>query len=350
MTSMRKNYVLICHYHNVTDGLFSLAKMLFDVDIHPADGQAPVWHDDVKFYCVKDSTGIPVAYFYFDPYSRPLEKRGGAWVSIVVGRTQALSHDNTSYRLPIVNVVCNQTPPLEGKPSLMTFREVETIFNDFGHALQHMLTKEDEGFVSGDQGIEWDAVELPSSFMENWCYQRGILMSIAKHYETGEDLLEELCTKLLSARTFRAGSLMLRQMRYAAVDLELHSKYIPGGSESIYDVDQRIGKKTNIIPLLPDDKFLCSFSHIFADDYAAGYYSYLWAEVMSYDTFSAFEEAGLDNQEAIKEMRRKFRETVLALGGGKSPLEVFVEFRGRDPSPEALLRYLGLSPAATATC
>ncbi|XP_056699139.1 probable cytosolic oligopeptidase A isoform X2 [Spinacia oleracea] len=334
----------------VTDGLFSLAKMLFDVDIHPADGQAPVWNCDVKFYCVKDPTGCPIAYFYLDPYSRPSEKRGGAWVSLVSGRSRALSRDGKSSRLPIVNVVCNQTPPLGNKPSLMTFGEVEAIFHEFGHALQIMLTKEDEGFVSGSQGIEWDAVELPSSFMENWCYQRNILTGIAKHYETEEDLPEEVCTKLLSAKTFRAGSLMLRQIRYAAVDLELHSEFVPGGSETIYDVDQRISRRTNIIPLLDEDKFLCSFSHIFADSYAAGYYSYQWAEVMSYDAFSAFEEAGLGDLIALKRMGLRFRDTVLALGGGKSPQEVFMEFRGREPSPEAFLRYLGLSPAVVAGC
>ncbi|KAJ8426309.1 hypothetical protein Cgig2_007832 [Carnegiea gigantea] len=282
----------------VTEGLFSLSSMLFDVNIHPADGLAPVWNEDVRFYCVKDSTG--------DPYSRPSEKRGGAWVSLVVGRSCALSIAGTTARLPIVHVVCNQTPPLGDKPSLMTFREVETIFHEFGHALQHMLTKEDEGFVSGNRGMEWDAVELPSSFMENWCYRRAIISSIAKHYETGQNLPEDMCMKLLSTRTFRAGSVILRQMRYAAVDLELHSEYIPGGPESIYEVRQ-----VQLLELIPS-----------GHDYAAGYYSYQWAEVMSYDAFSAFEEAGLDNQKAIEELGRKFRDTVLALGGGKSPLEV----------------------------
>ncbi|XP_074285294.1 organellar oligopeptidase A, chloroplastic/mitochondrial-like [Silene latifolia] len=334
---------------NVMDGLFSLTKTLFDVEIIVADGEAPVWNEDVRFYYVKNPDGNPIAYFYLDPYSRPSEKRGGAWVSLVAGRSRSLSRDGTSCRLPIVNVVCNQTPPLGDKPSLMTFREVETIFHEFGHALQIMLTKEDEVFVSGNRGIEWDAVEVPSSFMENWCYQKSVLTSIAKHYETGEPLSEEVCSKLQSARTFRAASTMLRQMRYAGVDLELHADYIPGGTESIYDVDQRIGRTTNIIPLLPEDKFLCIFSHIFADDYAAGYYSYQWAEVMSYDAFSAFEEAGLDNPKALKEIGRRFRDTILALGGGKSPLDVFVEFRGREPSHEALLRHLGMSPPAAAT-
>ncbi|KAF8411324.1 hypothetical protein HHK36_003871 [Tetracentron sinense] len=156
----------------VMDGLFTLAKMLFEIDIEPADGLAPVWNNDVRFYCVKNSLGNPIAYFYFDPYSRPSEKRGGAWMDEVVARSRALSRDGASARLPIAHMVCNQTPPVGDKPSLMTFLEVETVFHEFGHALQHMLTKQDEGLVSGIRGIEWDAVELPSQFMENWCYQR----------------------------------------------------------------------------------------------------------------------------------------------------------------------------------
>ncbi|KAK7843841.1 organellar oligopeptidase a, partial [Quercus suber] len=244
---------------NVIDGLFSLAKMLFAIDIDPADGLAPVWNEDVKLYCVKDSDGAPMAYFYFDPYSRPSEKCGGAWVSVVVGRSRALSRDGTSSRLPIVHIVCNQTPPLAGKPSLMTFREVEAVFHEFGHALQHMLTKQDEGLVSGNRGIEWDAVELPSTFMENWYYQRDTLRSIAKHYETGESLPEEVCLKLRSARTFRAGSELLRQLRFASVDMELHTKYVPGGSESVFDIDHRVGQKTHLIPLLPEDRLFYYF-------------------------------------------------------------------------------------------
>ncbi|XP_077234064.1 putative cytosolic oligopeptidase A [Tasmannia lanceolata] len=333
----------------VMDGLFSLAKMLFDINIEPADGIAPVWNNDVRFYCVKDSLGNPIAYFYFDPYSRPSEKRGGAWMDEVVGRSRALARDGASARLPVAHMVCNQTPPVGEKPSLMTFREVETVFHEFGHALQHMLTKQDEGLVSGIRGIEWDAVELPSQFMENWCYHRDTLMSIAKHYETGENLPEEVYLKLLAARTFRAGTQSLRQIRFASIDLELHTQYVPGESESLYDIDQRVGKRTQVIPPLLEDRFLCSFSHIFAGGYGAGYYSYKWAEVLSADAFSAFEDAGLDNHEAVIETGHKFRETILALGGGKSPLEVFVQFRGREPSPEALLRHNGLlSVTATA--
>lgn len=331
----------------VLDGLFSLAKTLFGVDIEQADGLAPVWNNDVRFYCVKDSSGNPVAYFYFDPYSRPSEKRGGAWMDEVLSRSRVLSRNGSAVRLPVAHMVCNQTPPVGDKPSLMTFREVETVFHEFGHALQHMLTKQEEGLVAGIRGIEWDAVELPSQFMENWCYHRDTLMSIAKHYETGESLPEDIYLKLLAARTFRAGSLSLRQLRFATVDLELHTKYVPGGPEKIYDVDQRVSKRTQVIPPLPEDRFLCSFSHIFAGGYAAGYYSYKWAEVLSADAFSAFEEAGLEDIKAVKETGNKFRDTILALGGGKAPLQVFVEFRGREPSPEALLRHNGLLPVAT---
>lgn len=330
----------------VMDGLFSLAKMLFDVIIEPADGLAPVWNPDVRFYCVKDSSGNPVAYFYFDPYTRPSEKRGGAWMDEVFGRSRVLAHDGAPVRLPVAHMVCNQSPPVGGKPSLMTFREVETVFHEFGHALQHMLTKQEEGLVAGIRMVEWDAVELPSQFMENWCYQRDTLMSIAKHYETGESLPEEVYLKLLAAKTFRAGSLSLRQLRFATVDLELHTTFIPDGPESIFDVDRRVGERTQVIPVLPEDRFLCSFSHIFGGGYAAGYYSYKWAEVLSADAFSAFEDAGLDNDKAIKETGRRFRETILALGGGRPPLEVFVAFRGREPSPDPLLRHNGLLPAA----
>ncbi|KAK6144282.1 hypothetical protein DH2020_021102 [Rehmannia glutinosa] len=298
-----------------------------------------IWNKDVSFYKVKDSSTTPIAYFYFDPYTRPSEKRGGAWMDVVVGRSSVLSSDNNCPRLPIAQIVCNQTPPTGDKPSLMTIREVEAVFHEFGHALQHMLTKQDEGLVSGNQGIEWDAVEIPSLFMENWCYQRDTILAIAKHYESGETLPEDKCLRILSARTFR-------QLRYACVDLELHSSYVPGGPESIYDVDQKIGKKTHPIPLLPEDRFLCSFSHIFA-------------EVLSADAFSAFEEAGLDNDQSLKEMGYKFRETILALGGGKSPNEVlhnvaldclsrFSWSFGTEPTPNAFLRYNGLLPIIVA--
>ncbi|VFQ70320.1 unnamed protein product [Cuscuta campestris] len=323
----------------VMDGLFKLANKLFGIYAEPADGLAQVWDKDVRFYRVNDSSGSPIAYFYFDPYSRPSEKRDGAWMDEVVGRSRVLSVDGASVRLPVAHMVCNQMPPVGEKPSLMTFREVDTVFHEFGHALQHMLTRENEGMVAGIRGIEWDAVELPSQFMENWCYHRylELLLSLC---------LTNIYKKLLAARTFRAGSFSLRQLRFATLDLELHSRYTPGGSETIFDVDQRVSKKTQVLPPLPDDKFLCGFSHIFNGGYAAGYYSYKWAEVLSADAFSAFEDVGLENEMAVQETGRRFRETVLARGGGKDPLEVFIEFRGREPSPEPLLRHNGLLPAA----
>ncbi|XP_028802844.1 probable cytosolic oligopeptidase A [Neltuma alba] len=329
----------------VMDGLFNLAKTLFDIEIEQADGLAPAWNKDVRFYRVKDSSGSPIAYFYFDPYSRP-EKGQGAWTDEVFARSRVLSRDGTSARLPVANIVCSQTPPVGDKPSLMTFGEVKTVFHEFGHALQLMLTKQDEGLVAGIRGIEWDAIELPSQFMENWCYHRETLMGIAKHFETGKSIPEDIYLKLVAARTFRAGSRSLVQLRYASIDLELHTKYVPGGSESIYDVDRRVSERTQVLPPFPEDRFLCSFSHIFAGGYAAGYYSYKWAEVLSADAFSAFEDAGLDNKTALKETGKRFRETVLALGGGKAPMEVFVLFRGREPTPDALLRDSGLLPVA----
>lgn len=330
---------------NVLDGLFQLAKRLFDTDIVAADGEVPVWHPDVRFFKVLVD-GKPKAYFYLDPYSRPAEKRGGAWMAEVVGQSQLLAPPGADVRLPVAHMVCNQMVPLGDKPSLMTFREVETLFHEFGHAMQHMMTKVKEGMASGIRGIEWDAVELPSQFMENWCYDRKTLYSFAKHYATGEPLPEELYSRLKAAKTYRSGTMMLRQVHFSAIDLELHSRFTPGGDESVFDRDQKVAASTMVMPPYPEDRFLCSFSHIFAGGYAAGYYSYKWAEVLSADAFSAFEEAGLDDERKVQATGRQFRDTVLALGGSVAPAEVFKMFRGREPSTEALLRHNNLLPAA----
>jgi oligopeptidase A len=228
------------------------------------------------------------------------------------------------------------------KPSLMSFREVETLFHEFGHGLQHMLTRVDYADAAGISGVEWDAVELPSQFMENWCYHRPTLLGMSAHYQTGAPLPEDLFDKILAARTFRSGSMMLRQLQFGLTDMELHSNYDPDGSESPFGVQERIGAQTSILPPLPEDRSLCSFQHIFSGGYAAGYYSYKWAEVLSADAFSAFEEAGLDNAERVAQTGRRFRDTVLALGGGRHPMLVFQDFRGREPSPEPLLRHSGL--------
>jgi len=251
--------------------------------------------------------------------------------------------DGEAVRLPVAYVICNQAPPVDGRPALMNFTELRTVFHEFGHALQHMLTRVDYGLASGIRGIEWDAVELPSQFMENWCYHRETLLSLSSHVETGEPLPAELFEKILRARNYRAGSQMLRQVYFSLTDLELHDRYRPGRGESPSDVQRRVADLAAVMKPLPEDRFLCSFAHIFAGGYAAGYYSYKWAEVLSADAFSAFEEAGLDRDDALTATGRRYRDTVLALGGSRAPMEVFTAFRGREPSTEALLRHSGLA-------
>ncbi len=329
----------------VLSGLFNLAHKLFGITITAADGQAPIWNPDVRYFQVANEQNSPIAYFYLDAYSRPAEKRGGAWMNDCISRAKLTDGDGSKVRLPVAYLICNQTPPVDGKPSLMTFGEVETLFHEFGHGLQHMLTTVDYVGASGISNVEWDAVELPSQFMENWCYHRPTLLSLGKHYATGEPLPEHYYQKLLAARTFMSGSGMLRQIHFSWLDLELHSHYIPGGAETIADVRNRLAKTSMVIPPLAADNFLCGFGHIFAGGYAAGYYSYKWAEVLSADAFAAFEDAGLDDHEAIETTGRRFRDTVLSLGGSQHPMEVFTAFRGREPDPSALLRHNGLVAA-----
>jgi oligopeptidase A len=325
----------------VLEGLFGLVHRIFGITVTPADGTAPVWNSDVQYFQIAGENGEVIAHFYLDPYSRPAEKRGGAWMDDCIGRAKT----GGTLRTPVAYLVCNQTPPVDGKPSLMTFREVETLFHEFGHGLHHMLTRVDFAGAAGINNVEWDAVELPSQFMENWCYDRATLFGMARHYETGEPLPEEYYQRLLAARTYMSGSATLRQVYFSTMDIELHHRYMPGGEESIAELRDRIAQTTTVLKPLPEDSFLCSFGHIFAGGYSAGYYSYKWAEVLSADAFAAFEEAGLENDAAIVETGRRFRETVLALGGSQHPMEVFKAFRGREPKTEALLRHSGLKAA-----
>ena len=328
----------------VLDGLFALVRRLFGVAVTPADGDAPVWHPDVRYFRMVDESGTPVASFYLDPYSRPEEKQGGAWMDDCLGRCRM----DGRTRLPVAHLVCNGTPPVGGKPSLMTFREVETLFHEFGHGLQHMLTTVDHADAAGINGIEWDAVELASQFMENWCYHKPTLLGLTAHVETGDPLAEDLFEKIRAARTYRAGSNMLRQLTFGMIDIELHNTYDVSGDTPVFEVQRRIMEDTSVLPPIPEDRTLCAFSHIFAGGYAAGYYSYKWAEVLSADAFAAFEEADLDDEEAVKTTGRRFRDTVLALGGGRHPMDVYKDFRGREPDPEALLRHNGLLDGAGA--
>ncbi|MEZ6132619.1 MAG: M3 family metallopeptidase [Planctomycetaceae bacterium] len=322
----------------VLDGLFSLCHRLFGITVKAAAGKAPVWHSDVTFYEVFDEQGQHIAGFYLDPYSRPENKRGGAWMDDCISREVS----STETRLPVAHLICNGTPPVGDTPSLMTFREVETLFHEFGHGLQHMLTTVDLRDASGISGVEWDAVELPSQFMENWCYHRPTLLGMAVHFQTGNVLPDDLFEKICRARTYRAASTMLRQVQLGMTDMQLHSTFDPDGSETVFDVHARIAQQTSPMPPFPENRFLCSFQHIFAGGYAAGYYSYKWAEVLSADAFAAFEEAGLDNDDAVAATGRRFRDTVLSQGGSRHPMDIYRDFRGREPGTEALLRHNGL--------
>ena len=328
----------------VLQGLFGLCQRLFDIRIIATEpGEAPTWHSDVRYFRVLDgSSGVPLAAFYLDPYSRPGSKRGGAWMDECLGRSISCAGEPV---LPVAYLICNQSPPVADTPSLMTFDEVETLFHEFGHGLQHMLTTVERPQAAGINNVEWDAVELPSQFMENWCYDRATLMGMARHWQTGEPLPEADYQKLLAARTFMGGSATLRQVHLALSDLRLHSVWSPDGGQSPEQLRREVARTTTVLEPIAEDAFLCSFSHIFAGGYSAGYYSYKWAEVLSADAYSAFEEVGLDVEDEIVATGRRFRDTVLSLGGSRSPAEIFEAFRGRPPSSEALIRHSGLAQA-----
>ena len=318
----------------VLAGMFSLVRKIFGVTVEAADGEARVWNPDVRFFKVFDGSKNHIASFFLDAYSRPENKRGGAWMNTVAGRRVTAE----GVRLPVATLTCSFTPPVGEKPSLLSFDETTTMFHEFGHGLQHMLTRIGHADVSGISGVEWDAVELPSQFMENWCYHKETLLGLAKHYKTGETLPAATFEKVKAARSFRAGMIMLRQLGLGLTDIALHTVKDP----DIKAIEKEVAVKTAVIPPLPEDRFLCAFTHIFAGGYAAGYYSYKWAEVLSADAFEAFEEAGLDDPEALAQTGARFRDTVLGLGGSVHPAEVFKAFRGRSPNPKALLRHHGL--------
>lgn len=322
----------------ILQGLFNLCHKLFGVTIVKPEIQPPTWDPHVTYYLIYDESGEQLSSFYLDPFSRPQSKRGGAWTDTCLNRTLI----DGELQLPIAYIVCNSTPPIGKAPPLLTFRELETLFHEFGHALQHMLTKIAIGSVSGTNGIEWDGIEMASKFMENWCYHKPTLRQITSHYQSGKPLPEIVMDQLISARTYNSGFNMLSQLKYSLCDLAIHHDYDPYSTITPFDVWFENSLTTSHLPCLYEDRFLCSFHHIFGGNaYAAGYYSYKWAEVLSADVFQAFMEVGED-WSSLKEVGAKFKETFLELGGSRHPMEVFEMFRGRPSTLEPLLKQFGL--------
>ncbi|MEE3232532.1 MAG: M3 family metallopeptidase [Candidatus Latescibacterota bacterium] len=323
----------------VLSGLFDLCEHLFNVEIEETDVKpSNTWNNSVMFFAVKHNKKS-IANFYLDPFSRPEEKRGGAWMNSCLDRRI----QNGELQTPVVHLICNGTPPVGDQPSLMSFREVITLFHEFGHGLQGMLTTIDHADISGLNGVEWDAVEIASQFMENWCYNKPTLISMTSHIETGQQLPDELFEKIVKARTFQSGMAMMRQLLFGRIDIALHRTFDPDGPETPFDIEKKISEKMSPLKPLEESRFLCSFSHIFSGGYAAGYYSYKWSEVLSSDAFATFEEVGLDNRKKIREVGLRLRDTILSLGGSQDPMEIYQNFRGRQPSTDALLRHSGLT-------
>lgn len=316
----------------VIAGLFAIAERLFAVQIQAAP-DLESYHPDVQAYAVLEQ-GQPRAYFYLDLYARE-NKRGGAWMADARVRRRI---EGDQLQLPIAFLTCNFNPPLAGKPALLTHDEVTTLFHEFGHGLHHMLTEIDVAAVSGINGVAWDAVELPSQFMENWCWTAEGLALISSHVDNQAPLPTNLLDKLLAARNFQSGLMTLRQIEFALFDLEIHRQQDVDFTKVLSILDS-VREVTSVMPPPAWNRFACSFSHIFAGGYAAGYYSYKWAEVLSADAFSAFEQEGIFNAST----GQRFRQAILARGGSKPAGELFRDFMGRDPQPDALLRHSGLA-------
>ncbi len=317
----------------VLGGMFALVERLYGVRIEQ-ERNVPTWHPDVTVYAVREADGTRIGLFYLDPYARE-DKRGGAWMDECVGRRRT----QMGLQNPIAYLTCNFAPPLAGQPALLSHDEVVTLFHEFGHGLHHILTRVDEAAVSGIRGVEWDAVELPSQFMENWCFDGETLKGFARHWQTGEPLPSTLLEKLKASRTFHAALAAVRQLEFALFDLRLHRDYDPASGSRILEVLTQARKEVSVLPPPSWNRMPSSFSHIFGGGYAAGYYSYKWAEVLSADAFAAFEESHF-----AKETGLRFRDTVLGRGGSSEAMDLFVKFRGRKPNMDALLRQNGLAP------
>ncbi len=322
--------------NRVIEGLFKVVERLYGLSIKQIK-EIDVWHPDVQFFEIEDANRQTRGMFYLDLYARP-KKRGGAWMDDCTARRRVADHIQT----PVAFLTCNFTPPADGKVSLLTHDEVTTLFHEFGHGLHHMLTQVDYSGVSGINGVEWDAVELPSQFMENWCWEKEALSLFSGHYETGEPLPDSMLQKMLKAKNFQSGMQMVRQLEFAIFDMRSHAEYNPQLTDQIYQILRQVRDQVSVLVPPAFTRFPHSFSHIFAGGYAAGYYSYKWAEVLSSDAFSLFEEKGIFDSKT----GQQFLNTILEKGGSRKALDLFITFRGRKPKIDALLRHSGMTDDA----
>ncbi|MCF5915002.1 oligopeptidase A [Aeromonas veronii] len=318
----------------VVKGLFEVVKRVFGMKVRERLG-IDTWHPDVRFYDIFDADDELRGSFYLDLYARE-HKQGGAWMDVCLGRRY---RQDGSLQKPVAYLTCNFNGPVDGKPALFTHNEVVTLFHEFGHGIHHMLTRIDVAGVAGINGVAWDAVELPSQFLENWCWESEALAFISGHYETGEPLPADLLEKMLTARNFQAAMQMLRQLEFALFDFRLHQEFDPANSAQIPALLDEVRSQVAVMTPPAFNRFQHSFSHIFAGGYAAGYYSYKWAEVLSADAFSRFEEEGIFNPAT----GQSFLKNILEKGGSKEPMELFRAFRGREPKVDALLRHSGIA-------
>lgn len=318
----------------VVQGMFEVVKRLYGIKIETIENDN-VWHPDVQFFKVTDSSDEIRGYFYLDLYARQ-HKRGGAWMDECLVRFTSSQRQ----QLPVAYLTCNFTPPVEDKPALLTHDEVETLFHEFGHGLHHLLTKVDYPEISGINGVAWDAVELPSQFMENWCWEKDALSVISGHWETGEPTPDELYERMKAAKNFQSAMMMVRQLEFSIFDFRIHAEYQPDVDDSyIYDVLNQVRQQVAVIQPPAFNRFANGFAHIFAGGYAAGYYSYKWAEVLSADAFSLFEKNGIFDAQT----GQSFLNNILEKGGSQDAMDLFKAFRGREPEIDALLRHTGIA-------
>jgi oligopeptidase A len=317
----------------VVVGMFAVVNRLYGLQITEVQG-IDTWHPDVRFYEIRDRVGQLRGCFYLDLYARP-HKRGGAWMDDCIARRLTIGGVQT----PVAYLTCNFSPPIGDDPAQFTHDEVITLFHEFGHGLHHMLTQVDYAGVSGISGVAWDAVELPSQFMENWCWEREALDLIAGHFQTGEPLPQQLYERMQAARNFQSAMQMVRQLEFSIFDFRIHRDYDPAKGGRIYETLDAVRQQVAVLRPPSFNRFPHSFSHIFAGGYAAGYYSYKWAEVLSADAFAAFEERGIFDRET----GLRFLTSILERGGSREPMELFIDFRGREPTIDALLRHSGLA-------